>query len=125
MAIIPHYSGITKEEINMFYESERIIAKNKKYVNIRAYATIYELDNKDLTMAEKVAAVDILLEDETREFQIEVLNEAKSILETAEQVDAEEDVDRNKVSCEVGSSGNDVDSSAVLHISKPILNKTP
>ena len=69
----------------MFYESERIIAKNKKYVNIRAYSILHELKYKGLTSAEQVASVDILLEDETGEFQINVLNKAKEILEAMEK----------------------------------------
>ena len=69
----------------MFYESERIVAKNKRYVNIRAYSILHELKNKGLTPAEQVASVDILLEDETGEFQIDVLNKARAILEAMEK----------------------------------------
>ena len=74
----------------MFYESERIISKNNRYVNLRAYTIIQELEKKKLTLEEQIASIEILLEDEKNEFQVDVLNRAKKILNSKEIKDEED-----------------------------------
>ena len=74
----------------MFYESERIINKNRKYMNIRAYSIIHELERKGLAIAEQIASIDILLEDKNNEFQVDILNRAKVILNKKDNEDGKE-----------------------------------
>ena len=68
----------------MFYETERIIRKNQKYEKSRAYATISKLENKGLSKAEMLEAIEILLKDDNTESQQSILELAKRILETLE-----------------------------------------
>ena len=70
----------------MFYESERIIRKNEKHKKTKAYDLISDLKKKGLSNEEMIEAVKILLSDNNNEFQDDVLNKAKSILEALEEI---------------------------------------
>jgi hypothetical protein len=73
----------------MFYETERIVRKQQKYVKIKAYSTISRLENKGLSVSEMTNAIDILLTDENTEFQQDILKLAKHILESRKESSGE------------------------------------
>lgn len=80
----------------MYYESERIVRKNLKHENTRAYAVIKGLEVKSLSTKETIEAINILLEDENTEFQAAVLNRANTILKARKEiVDEKEDTTKN------------------------------
>lgn len=64
----------------MFYETERIIRKQQKYIKSKAYATINRLENKGLDDSEISACLDVMLEDDNNETQVDILNLAKTII---------------------------------------------
>lgn len=70
----------------MFYESERIIRKNEKHKKTKAYDLISDLKKKGLSNEEMIEAIKILLNDNNNEFQDDVFNKAKCILETLEEI---------------------------------------
>jgi len=64
-----------------FYESERIIRKNKKYVKSKAYEVINKAQSKGLTYEEIVFANDCALKhsDMLNETQVDILNMVREI----------------------------------------------
>jgi hypothetical protein len=59
----------------MFYENERIINKQLKFVKIRAYGIIQDLESKGLDDKEIVACIGLLMKDST-EFGKDILDYA-------------------------------------------------
>jgi hypothetical protein len=59
----------------MFYENERIINKQLKFVKLRAYGIIQDLETKGLDDKEIVACIGLLMKDST-EFGKDILDYA-------------------------------------------------
>jgi hypothetical protein len=64
----------------MFYDSERMLRKQLKYVKLKAYETIFALEAKGLEADEVLASIEMLLKSDNSEFQIDILELAKDIL---------------------------------------------
>ena len=60
----------------MFFESERIVNKQIRYANSRAYGIIQGLESKGLGDEEIVSCLNLLLKDEVSEFQKDILSRA-------------------------------------------------
>ena len=73
----------------MFYDTERILRKQEKYVKLKAYSTIKKLECKGLSVDEMINALEILLTDDNTEFQESVLERAKDILKSQKEIDDE------------------------------------
>lgn len=73
----------------MFYENDRIINKQLKFVKIRAYSIIQDLETKGLSDIEIAACIGLLLKDETTEYQKDILDYAlKTVNSRQEQANA-------------------------------------
>lgn len=69
----------------MFYENDRIVRKQKRFVNTKACEMISDLESKGLKSEEVIAALELLLEDETNtEFRTDIINRALAILNAKE-----------------------------------------
>jgi dTDP-glucose pyrophosphorylase len=78
----------------MFYENERIVRKQVRVVNSRAYDIIQDLESKGLGDKEIVACIGLLLKQENSEFQVDILNFAlKTVNTRQESVDAAKTID--------------------------------
>lgn len=86
------------------YDTERIIRKQQKYVKLKAYQAIADLNKKGLSGVKAIDALDILLDSDNSEFQQEVLAKAKSILKSQEENDDQE----NSLSDNVNRNHDDV-----------------
>lgn len=64
----------------MFYESERIIRKQAKVVNTKAYEIIHDLEAKGLSNQEIISCVSLLLKEDNSEFQRDILEHALKTL---------------------------------------------
>lgn len=61
----------------MFYENERIVRKQMKVVNSKAYEIIHDLEAKGLDNKEIIACVKLLLaKEDNSEFQVDILKQA-------------------------------------------------
>ena len=73
----------------MFFENERIINKQLKFVKIRAYTIIQDLEGKGLSDIEIASCIGLLMKDETTEYQKDVLDYAlKTVNSRQEQSNA-------------------------------------
>jgi hypothetical protein len=78
---------------DMFYENERIINKQLKFVKIRAYGIIQDLETKGLSDKEIVACLGLLMKDST-EYGKDILDYAlKTVNARQEQSDAVQAID--------------------------------
>jgi hypothetical protein len=74
----------------MFYESERIVNKQLKHIKLRAYNIIQELEVKGLDDREIMACINLLLKDDSSEFQKDILEFAlKTVTLRQEQTDVQ------------------------------------
>lgn len=65
----------------MFYENDRIVRKQRRYVNSKACDMIDDFEKKDLESDEIIAALELLSENkENSEFDVDVINRALIIL---------------------------------------------
>ena len=81
----------------MFYESERIVRKNRKYVKSRACGIVQQGLNKGLTYEEIVFANDMMLknDDILNETQIDIVKMARQIAQTEMEKENEESTTRS------------------------------
>lgn len=78
----------------MFYESERILTKQTKFVNSKAYDIIQDLEGKGLSDAEIKTCLEALMKEESTEFQKDVLKQAlKTVSKRQEPSDATKVID--------------------------------
>lgn len=64
----------------MFYETERIINKQNKYVKRKANDVIISFDGKDLSTKEILACIDVMLTEDNNETKVDILNLARKIV---------------------------------------------
>lgn len=64
----------------MFYETERVIHKQQKYVKRQALDVVSSFANKALTFDEVVACIDVMLKEDNNETRVDVLNLARNIV---------------------------------------------
>lgn len=65
----------------MFYENDRIVRKQVRYINSRATDMIDDFEKKKLESEEIIAALELLLEDENNsEFRVDIINRALIML---------------------------------------------
>ena len=64
----------------MFYETERIVHKQMKYLEIQALSIINSFLNKKLSIDEIVACLDVMLKEDISEIKVDILNMARTIL---------------------------------------------
>lgn len=64
----------------MFYETERIINKQNKYVKRKANDVINSFDDKDLSTKEVLACIDVMLTEDNNETKVDILNLARKIV---------------------------------------------
>jgi hypothetical protein len=69
----------------MFYETQRIINKQRKYMKSMAYSIIVEMRQKQLNYDQSIDHVNMLLSKEPTEFQVDVLNYAKAVLKSKKE----------------------------------------
>lgn len=70
----------------MFYESERIIRKQRRFIDMKARELISDFESKGLKNGEVKAALELSLRDESNtEFRVDVINRAILILTAKEQ----------------------------------------
>lgn len=88
----------------MFYETERIIRKQQRYVRSKAYETLRSLEIKKLDSREIVACIDVMLGGDNTEIQVDILNLARKIA-TSKETDNEKNSDVNR-NIDVACSNN-------------------
>ena len=67
----------------MFYESERIIRKQRRFIDMKAKELISNFESKGLKSGEVAAALELSLRDEgNTEFRIDIINRAISVVQT-------------------------------------------
>lgn len=64
----------------MFYENERIIRKQAKVINLKAYEIIQDLETKGLNNQEIISCINLLLKEDSTEFQKDILEHALKTL---------------------------------------------
>jgi ribosomal protein S24E len=64
----------------MFYETERIINKQNKYIKRKALDVVNSFMSKTLTQDEIVACIDVMLGEDNTETRVDVLNLARKIV---------------------------------------------
>jgi hypothetical protein len=64
----------------MFYETERIINKQNKYIKRKANDVINSFDGKDLSTKEVLACIDVMLTEDNNETKVDILNLARKIV---------------------------------------------
>lgn len=74
----------------MFYETERIIRKQQRYVNSKACTIIKALEGKGLNDNEITACIDVMLSEDNTESKVEILNHARKIVTSRKETESEE-----------------------------------
>lgn len=75
----------------MFYEDERIVRKQQKYVKSKAYQKVKRLEDKGLSDDEIVGCLDVLLAQDNNETQVDILNVARNIVISRQEKVNEDD----------------------------------
>lgn len=74
----------------MFYESDRIVRKQRKFINSKAHELIDSFKQNDLKTDEIIAALEVLLLIESNtEFDVDVITHAKTLLKDKDANDKE------------------------------------
>lgn len=74
----------------MFYETERIIRKQQRYVKSKACSIISSLESKELTREEVIACIDVMLSEDNSESKVDILNLARKIVTSRKESGNEE-----------------------------------
>lgn len=79
----------------MFYETERIIEKQQRYIRRKAIDVVNSFDKESLTPDEVVACIDVMLEEDNNETRADILNKARNIV-LANKESSDENLCSNK-----------------------------
>lgn len=86
----------------MFYEAERIIHKQRKYVKMQALNVISSFANKTLTFDEVIACIDLMLQDDNNETRVDVLNLARNLVISRKETYDEDAIFTEPTTCFYG-----------------------
>lgn len=76
----------------MFYETERIINKQQKYIKQKALNIINSFNDKKLSKKEIIACLDIMLNEDNTETKTDILNMARVIVLSKQEKEENEKV---------------------------------
>lgn len=74
----------------MFYETSRVIQKQRKYLKTKANQVLQELKDSDLSDDEILACLDVMSHDDVSDTQKDIIDVAKNIVKSRQGLQNEE-----------------------------------